>query len=302
MKAKRIILLLLILLLGAGIWYFSKGYNYKITFKTPHAPGTVYSSLLNWKIAESDKIDSLATENKHTFNSVEQSLFIGDSIFSYDWKIERVNDSVSSVTAYIKDINNSFSQNLSAIYSKNDFVKKNINLVEAFMNSLYVHRKDYKVKIEDGDYHEFNRTFCTYLRVKSQVFLKGQTMVSNIGIIMDYLKGNEIPLTGDPYLEVVDWDMENEIITYDFCFPINYSDKLPPASDIKFKYSKEISGLKAIFNGNYRLSDRAWYELLDHAERNDIKLKGFPVEIYRNDPHVGYGELDWVAEVYWAVE
>ncbi len=45
--------------------------------------------------------------------------------------------------------------------------------------------------------------------------------------------------------------------------------------------------LKADFNGNYRISNYAWYYLLDEAERKGLNISPTPIEVYLNDPHEG---------------
>ena len=53
-----------------------------------------------------------------------------------------------------------------------------------------------------------------------------------------------------------------------------------------------------IYNGNYITSDRAWYELLDDAERKNIEVHQTPVEVFYNNPNYGGDELNWKAEIY----
>ena len=77
---------------------------------------------------------------------------------------------------------------------------------------------------------------------------------------------------------------------------------MPDTKTINFKQTEEFKALKAIFNGNYRLSDRAWYELIDHAQSLGLDFEMTPHEIFRNDPHSGGNELEWVAEVYLPVK
>ena len=56
--------------------------------------------------------------------------------------------------------------------------------------------------------------------------------------------------------------------------------------------------LMAIYNGNYITSDRAWYALLDYAEKNEIPITGLPLEIFYNNPNMGADEKNWKAEVF----
>ena len=64
-----------------------------------------------------------------------------------------------------------------------------------------------------------------------------------------------------------------------------------------FKTTKEQKMLKAIFNGNYRISHIGWYYLLDHAERNNLTINPLPTEIFLNDPHEGGNSIEWNAHI-----
>ena len=56
--------------------------------------------------------------------------------------------------------------------------------------------------------------------------------------------------------------------------------------------------LKAIYHGNYITSDRAWYALMDYAEKNGIEVVPEPVEVFFNNPNMGGDALNWTAEIY----
>ena len=299
---KRLGLIILGLLVLVGGWYFFvRDHNHRVSFESPHAPGTIYSTLKNWNIPIHTDVDSVQLIESTPYNSLSHKVFLKDSVFDYRWDIQRKNDSVTKVIAYVSDNDNFFTQNLQGIYTKNDFVKRNVEAVTHLMNSLYAHESSYKAEVLKDSTFSLKRKYCAYISLESGVFQKGNTMISNIGLIMNYLKSNEIPISGDPFLQVTDWDKDTETIKFDFCFPIAPMNRMPaPYPGIKFKYTSDIKGLKAIFNGNYKLTDRAWYKMMDYADSRGIELEGFPVEIYRNDPHSGGNELEWVAEIYWA--
>ena len=122
-------------------------------------------------------------------------------------------------------------------------------------------------------------------------------MLSNISVIMNYIKDNEIPLNGDPFLEVTHWDQEHDSIDFNFCFPIHIKDSLPDHPEILFKETAPLHALKAVYHGNYKISDNAWYYLLDYAERKHLKIEDTPIEIYLNDPHEGGNSLEWEAHI-----
>ena len=89
---KGFVLGLTVILLIGLIWYFLiKDYNYKITFETPHAPGTVYSSLNNTRQWQNSDFDSISITKATAFKNITYNLFVGDSALSIDWKIKRIN-------------------------------------------------------------------------------------------------------------------------------------------------------------------------------------------------------------------
>ena len=91
---------------------------------------------------------------------------------------------------------------------------------------------------------------------------------------------------------------EKDSINYNFCFPIIKSDSLPKHHLISYKQQESVKALKATYNGNYITSDRAWYALLEHAERNAIKVSETPIEVFYNNPNFGGDELQWNAEIF----
>ena len=302
-RLRKLSLLVLVALLIGLCWYlFIKDYNYRITFKTPHAPGTVYSALSEMRALKTDDVDSIYVSDKKPFEFIAFNMHYGDSVFNINWKIKRVNDSLTRLTGSIKDLKNSLKQNILIPFKQTDFIKRNVKLSYGLMNGLLDHKEEYKVSLASDSIVKVPSQYCAYISLESDIYQKATTMMSNISLIMSYIKGNEIPITGDPFVKVREWDVKSSKIKYDFCFPIKKPDSLPPTKTIKFRNTEEFMALKAIFNGNYRLSDRAWYELIDLAEQRGIEVDPRPFEIYRNDPHSGGNELEWIAEVYLPVK
>ena len=139
---------------------------------------------------------------------------------------------------------------------------------------------------------------CAYISLESKLQDKANAMVKNIYLVMNYIKDNNIELTGDPFLEITEWDIVEDNIKFNFCFPIKEQNSYPETETISFKKTDEKEALKVVFNGNYKISDRAWYKIIDHAKTNAIDIENLPVEFYLNDPHAGGDDLKWEAEIY----
>jgi effector-binding domain-containing protein len=73
---------------------------------------------------------------------------------------------------------------------------------------------------------------------------------------------------------------------------------LPGHPDLNYKQIPATRALKAIYNGNYITSDRAWYTLLDYAEKMKEEVTPLPLEVFHNNPNMGGNELQWKAEIY----
>ena len=297
MRSKAIISLGVFLLVGFIIWHFAiKDYNYRVAYTSSQPPGVVYDHIINW--TPRNVADSLiiATWDQVPFSEIRQTWTVRDSVFDVRWSIEQTDHSYSKVRAFITDEANSFSQNLSAPFAENDFVKRSINTVRQVGEDLVRNSENYKVSVVSKG--EISGTHCAYISLESKISDKASTMVRNIGIVMNYLGTHEIPLAGHPFIEVTDWDLETGHIAYDFCFPIEKRESFPDPGQVKFKTTQNREALKAIFNGNYKISDKAWYTLLAEAESQNMPVEHRPVEIFLNDPHGGGNDLEWEAEVY----
>ncbi|MCK5400277.1 MAG: hypothetical protein KAJ28_01475 [Flavobacteriaceae bacterium] len=297
----KIKFLIVFVLLGSLIWYFAiKDYNYRVTFKTPQVPGIVYDHIIKWNNGEGVNNKVVTVLNQSPFFEIEQELIVGDSIFKIRWTLEKENDSTTLVIAKFKDVKHSFMQNLQVPFYKNAFVKRSISTVKKFGENLLQNAKNYKVSEVTKD--KIPSQYCAFISLESKPQDKASTMVKNIYIVMNYIKDNNIKLTGNPFLEITEWDVVKDIIKFNFCFPIEERGQYPTTNDVKFKKIKEKFALKTSFNGNYKISDRAWYVIMDYAQTKKIDIDKLPVEVFFNDPHDGGNDLEWKAEVYMPIK
>ncbi len=284
------------LILIFGWYFFIKKHDYRITFQTKQAPGIVYSNLIGWNNWELKKNKAVVTISKTPFSRLSQELKISDSIFEIDWFIERKNDSITKVTALIKDKENSLVQKIKVPFLKTDFVKRSLTTVKKIKKGLETFEETYRVsKIEKDTIPE---QYCAYVSVESKLFDKANAMIKYNGFVMEYIAKNEVKLTGKPFLEVTNWNLEEDLINFNFCFPIPKKEFYSKSNEIKIKSTEKREALKVTFNGNYRISDKAWFTIIDYAERNNIEIEKLPTEIFYNNPHEGGNSIDWVAEIY----
>lgn len=281
---------------AALLWYlFLKKEHYQISFTTKQPPGVVFQHLKEWPVF--GKLDSLSVtmESQDPYHSLKQQVVVHDSTQSYHWSIYRKNDSLTKVTAYIHDVDHHWKQKLLIPFTKTDFVKRSVKNVKTIGNQLIRKAENFRVgKISDT---LLPSTFCAYIPVQSSVNGKAQNMLRDINLVMPILKDHNISLSGPPFLEVKKWDREKDSIWFDFCFPVLESDSLPQSPSFKYKKTNSIKALKAVFNGNYRISSNAWYYLLDEAERKNLSVSPAPIEIFLNDPHEGGESLQWESHI-----
>jgi effector-binding domain-containing protein len=278
-----------------GIWYFLlKDYHYQVSFTSSQPPGILFHHILDW---DNYKLDNkeITLVSKNKYSEVIQRVRSGDSSFLYRWQIAKNYNNETELTAFITDEKNGFAQKLKVPFGNNDFLKESIKNVRSVAEAFKLNSEYYDVhSITDT---VFQPTYCAYLTMESTVNKKATTMSRGIAVIMEYIKNNDIPLNGDPFLEVTEWNEENETIRFNFCFPIKQLDSMPFHPSVQFKTTKELKGIKAEFNGNYRISDNAWYYLIEHAEKNNMAVKRLPFELYLNDPHAGGDPLQWKAHI-----
>ena len=296
---KRIFKVLSIVFVGFLVWYlFLKSSDYTINFKSKALPGTINQSVKLWGKGLKNTLDI----HQQDFMNIIQNLSFSDSLNQYHWNIIPINDSLSKVSVGIKDLDlmKSIMNRLKVPFSKTDFTKRSENTVFDFMTVLKDHVDNFKVTII-GEEKTPSKLFA-YVSIKKEQYQKAKGMMDNANFISDVLLKNDIKLDGLPMVEVLAWNIQKDSIDYNFGFPVKNMDSLPDLGEIKFKKLTQKKAIKAIFNGNYISSDRAWYQLLEYAKKQDIKLEEKPLEIFHNNPQMGGDSSKWVTEVYMPID
>jgi len=291
---KKVISILLGLIVVLVLWYlFLKPSDYTIRVEAKTFPGAINQTLKLWDVSleTASKI-----EQQGDIYHLSQRLQFGDSVHRYDWSIKPLTDSTSKIIVNIQDEQHSLMNKLQVPFSDTDFKKRSKKQVLAFMENLNDHIDKFKVTIEGEA--AIPSKYLAYLPVKVTQFQKAGGMMKNFTYLTNTLLKNQATLDGPPMVVVTKWDMENDSIHYNFAQPIIRTEKLPIGTDIKYKRLFKQRALKAVYNGNYITSDRAWYALLDYAEKNNIAVDLNPVEVFYNNPSIGADEINWKAEIY----
>lgn len=282
-----------ILLIGI-LWYlFLKPYDYTIRFKANTFTGPINQTLKLW---DKGQPTTKGIIQNASIQELTQYLKFNDSTYRYQWHIQRLTDSTSRVRVDIKDMDHSLLNKIKVPFSDTDFEKRSRKTVRDFISLLNDHIGSFKVRVVGKD--SLASTFCACISVQGSQAEKAGGMMANYLNLTSVIKDYGLKENGFPFVEITNWNQGTDSIAYDFCYPVVYSDTLPEHQGIKYKKTRPIEGIKAIYNGNYITSDRAWYALLDYAEKNGIDVTPTPIEYFYNNPNQGGNELEWKAEIF----
>lgn len=291
---KKVTLTIAILIVVGLSWYlFIKPQDYRINVKTKSRTGTINQTLKLWNgtlegPASIEQMEGLA--------HLSQQITFADSTHQYEWYIEPVTDSTANIKVDVTDVNHSVLNKLQIPFADTDFEKRSRKTVKDFLEKLQEHQESIRITLADTE--ELASTYCACVESKSTQFEKASKMMESFPLLNSVLAQNNIQLNGVPLIEVTKWNIQTDSIAFNFCYPIIETDSLPKIKDIVYKTFVGKKALKAIYNGNYITSDRAWYALLDHAEKNNLEIEKTPVEFFFNNPNMGGNELRWKAEIF----
>jgi len=289
---KKLGLLLGILFLGILIYLFAYQHNYQVSFKVKTFPGTVNQIIKTWgKTLENSEI-----LNQKSIYEVKQQLQFGDSTHIYEWEIEPIHDSLSQIKVYARDKNHSLKNKLLVPFYDTNFEKRTRNTLTDFSKKLSEHIKNFNVEIIGEA--ATSTSFCACTNVKTTQYGKADGMMRDFPLLSSFLVKNKIELNGRPFLEVTNWQKEKDSIDFKFCFPMVQMDILPEHPELEYRNYYGRKALKAVYNGNYITSDRAWYALIDYAKKNNIEVSELPVEVFFNNPNMISDALSWKAEIF----
>ena len=290
---KKISAIVGFLSVGFLLWYLIiKPYDYLVTFKIKTTAGTINQSIKLWNTS----IENSRPIQQENLKNLTQQIIIKDSTYNYEWSISSLNDSISKVSVYVTDIDHSFANKISIPFGTTDFEKRTQNTITDFIEKLKEHLS--KTRVSEVVVDSTRSTYCAFIPMKGLQIEKASGMMQNYSLLTSVLSVENIEMNGTPFVEITNWNTQNDSITYNFCFPVIKSDSLPKDSRIEYKQYNGVKALKAIYNGNYITSDRAWYALLDYAENHDIVVAKKPLEVFYSNPNFGGDELQWKAEIF----
>ena len=281
------------LLAAALVWYlFIKPYDYRVSFTVRTFPGAVNQTIKGWAVT----LDSSEIVSREDLNQLDQKLQFPDSLHLYHWDIEALTDSTSLVRVYARDEDHSLMNKLRIPFYDTDFEKRTRKMLLDFNSVLSQHIKEFKVTVVGEE--ELPSTYCACTSLSGTQFEKAHGMMQDYPLLGSVLVDNGVQLNGPPFIEIKDWDMKTDSIKYEFCYPIIRSENLPQHPDLKYRRLFSKKAIKAVYNGNYITSDRAWYALLTYAKNKGLSVTGLPIEVFYSNPNLGGDAMQWEADIY----
>ncbi len=297
MNKKKIIITISILVSGFLIWYlFIKKSDYIVTFKAKTATGVIYQGINEWvktKAKDSGETYTLLSDQK--FDRLSYKISKDSKSIIYDWEMEPINDSLTAVKVGISEPSKSFYNRISVPFINTEFKSEQRKTIQEIKDDLTEFLSKLKVKtISEGTSEE---VFVAYINIKSVLQEKAQNMIAEDPKVTGYLFRNNIKIIGKPYVEVNSWNLDTEMLDFNYCFPIDKNTKYIEDQFVKFKTISAKKGLKVSYFGNFRTSDRGWFAILDYAKKSNKKLDLRPLENYMANPFNGGDELTWETKI-----
>jgi effector-binding domain-containing protein len=297
---KNLKYIIVIVLSFVFIWYFFiKQYDYLISFKIKTSPGNLYTNLLDFNLVKS-QIDSFAyvLNEKIPFSRINEDITVHDITINYDWKFNSINDSIVMVKVGLIEDENSFYNRLTAPFATTPFKKTALNIIKDFKNGIdYQLKNKIKVKISGIDtIPTITYAYLNFENIKMEE--KAIEMMKNNSMLLMFIKEHNLKKGDFPFVIINNWNREDGTINFRYCFPIVTRDSMPNDNVIKFDTIQSMAAIRAIYNGNYKTSDRGWFALYEYSKRHNMSVDLKPIEFFKNNPQNGGNELEWVADIY----
>jgi len=291
MKKKVLLILTLLVLLGLGWYMFIWPYQLRVRFTTATLPGGIIQTFKVWeKTLDHSEILEIREDQ------ISQKVLLGDTEYHFVWKFDAKSIDETEVKVLVSQDDNEWRNKMSVPFVKTQIEEDSEAFVRDFFTKINELLNKINVKVK-GEV-TLQSQFCFCKTLKTTQHGKAGGMMENYAILSDALEFARLKVTGPPLVEVLSWDRKADSLAFDFCFPVQKADSLPPFRDFHYKEIPGQKALAAIYNGNYITSDRAWYALQYYAEQNDYQPTGEPLEIYYSNPNTNRDEKNWKAEVF----
>ncbi len=274
-------------------WYlFLKSYDVQANFQVNAYPGTVVQIIKTW----SSSLPEAEITFQDSIYSIGQKITIENDTYFYDWVVEQSDKGSSEITVLIQKDGHSLAERLALPFVETKLESSAKGLIKELRNTINSHLDITNVRIEGVV--DFDSVFCVYLPVKATQYGKAYGMMRYYSALSFFVSDNDLMPNGVPIVEITSWKMSTDNLAFDFCYPIQFQTELPLDSIFRYKWIPKQKAIKAIYNGNYITSDRAWFELLNYAHQKGMKVSPKPIEVFYDNPNFGNNEKNWKAEIF----
>ncbi len=293
-QMKKIILGILVLFIGVSIWYlFIKQYDYEITFIANLAPIGAYHQVKELQLGtemKNHEINDLEIYLKHEATINHENVFL-------DWQFNRIHDTITKIRVGIISIDHSIKNRIQVLIGSSVVVNEIKQILINYRAKLRSYTNTFKVIVEGESVLPGRQVL--YVSSTTQRSKKAIQMLSHNSLLFPKLTDYGIVKNGPPFVRINEWNRITDEIKMDFGFPVVQQDSLP-INDTKITYDKieKQKVLKAIYYGNYRNSDEAWFALIEHAKSKGLLTENRPIEFFFNNPMHEANEKQWKAEIF----
>jgi effector-binding domain-containing protein len=292
--------IILLILIGV-VFLYTRPSDYQAHFTVKATPDIAYYNILNWDKWNRGQLNAkIEILSKTPVRNVSQKVTLKDTTLIFNWEFKKLNDSITTVRAYVSDPDRKLYNRLTVPFTNTCFregVRNNLLDIETRLDLMLE-----KFRYKFTGYTHFEKKSCVYINLRSTPKDKARAMMSNVVELNQFVRQNNLGLDGNPFLVIHDWNELKDSINFDFCFPIIHTDSVPEHPKITFKTFESMDAIKSDFYGNYSISDITWYNLADEVKKRGCRSNNILIEVYFNDPHSGGNELEWKTEIYMGIE
>lgn len=302
---RKLLLFLLLIAVAGFLWFlFIKKYDYEFTMQAKYGPGAVYREITDWKNFQENKSDTIQIKDSIQFQQLVQVYKNGSGKnLEMLWELERENDTLTDIKVKVRVPDDKLKNRLAIInpFQTSIYVDSLKNKLLTFKKGLSKKQETYRIHIIDSIVKSPAMDCICHSSENVGLKTKAFKMIETIGYLQDYVLANDLKLSGSPFIKVTRWDRENDLVNFDFCFPVNLVESLQETKDVQFKKISSSSSIQAVFNGNYRDSHLAWYDLLQEAKKRGLRYSALPLEVFHDNPQSGTDAITWKADIYMPV-
>jgi len=294
---KRILLVLSTLVLIALLYYlFVRPFEFEANFKAKTLPGDIIETIRLWN----GSLDSARITYIDSVSELKQTIVLENRSYVYDWHFVLADDSTTKINIQISEPGRGITNKLLVPFTHQAIESDAHDIVKKFYDILMTHLEITSVKMIGVV--ELDSSFCACTSLQTPQIGKAHGMMRDYPLLTSFIEFHNLKADGTPNVRIQKWNHGLGLLQFEFCFPIHPTDSLPVVEGITYKKFGREKVLQAEYHGNYITSDRAWYELIQFAERNGYKITGLPIEHFYSNPNLGTNESEWKADIYLPIQ